>query len=101
MVICSFGSMDESLFIRSNGVYLHVVLDSFEVVLKPCRLVHTRLKTKSILNKLFIFKICNFSFLQFQFFKYPPTLKVFKVVMQLNTFSDNTSWLTNDILPIL
>ena len=34
MVICSFGSMDESLFIRSSGVYLHVVLDSFEVVLK-------------------------------------------------------------------
>ena len=78
MVICSFGSMDESLFIRSSfqSQYLKY-------------------------NRLFIFKICNFSFSQFQFFKYPPTLKVFKVVMQLNTFSDNTSWLTNDILPIL
>lgn len=49
-VICSFGPVDESLFIRSNSVYLHVVLDSFEVVLKPCRFVHTRLKTKSILE---------------------------------------------------
>lgn len=49
-VIWSFGPVDESLLIRSSGVYLHVVLDSFEVILKTCRFVHRRPKLLTILE---------------------------------------------------